>query len=126
MEEVEREQRARRQRNNRGIKKRGVNQEVRGYPTGVYFTDRSDSDWKKDKGTDRSESEMVTGWRREQPNATANPCVRKDKKVYFTDLDEEVMVDFAKDHEELYDKTPQHVQEQCQERWPLGKICKKT
>ena len=42
--------------------------------------------------------------------------------IYLTESDEEAIVDFEKDHEELYDKT----NKQGQKGMPLGDVCQQS
>ena len=38
--------------------------------------------------------------------------------IYLTDSDEEAIVDFVKDHEELYDKTNDHFKDKARKECP--------
>ena len=42
--------------------------------------------------------------------------------IYLTDSDEEAIVDFVKDHEELYDKANKHFKEKSKEGMSLGEM----
>ena len=37
--------------------------------------------------------------------------------IYLTDLGEEAIVDFVKDHEELYYKTTEHFKDKARKEW---------
>ena len=82
--------------------------------------------------TRRSESEMDTEGGGE---ANTSQSQSRDKKghmmnSYITDSDEEAIVDFVKDHEELYDKTSKHFKDKARkdclwERFTRSrKLCK--
>ena len=66
--------------------------------------------------TESSESEMDTEGGGE--DSTSTECQSRRKKeymmnIYFTDSDEEGIVDFVKDHEELYNKTNGHLKDKA-------------
>ena len=44
--------------------------------------------------------------------------------IYFTDSDEEVIVDFVKDHKELYDKSSEHVKDKSRKEFLWEKFAK--
>ena len=43
--------------------------------------------------------------------------------IYFTDSDEEAVVDFEKDHEELYDKTKENFKDKSRKECLWEKFC---
>ena len=70
---------------------------------------------KQRQRTERSESEMDTEGGGEA--GTYQLLSRRNKRhmtnIYFTDSDEKAIVDFVKDHEELFDKTNKHFKDKA-------------
>ena len=69
----------------------------------------------KRRRTERNESEMDTEGGEEASTSHLQPRCKKGHTsyIYLTHSDEEAIVDFVKDHEELYDKTSEQLKDKA-------------
>ena len=78
--------------------------------------------------TNRSDTEMDTCTLGEGEEGTSHLHSRQKKghmiNIYLTDSDEEAIVDFVKDHGELYDKTNEHFKDKARKECPWERFGK--
>ena len=80
--------------------------------------------------TEETEETQDRGENRPRTDTDTDPeCMQSRQKkeqmksIFLSDSDEEAIVDFVKQHEELFDKTPEEFQRQAEERKTLGNCC---
>ena len=74
--------------------------------------------------TERSDTETEAAGGEEGPSPSPYKKGHKTN-VYLTDSDEEAIVDFGKDHKELYDKTSEHFKDKARKE-SLWEECVKS
>ena len=79
----------------------------------------------KHERTDRSDTEINTEDEGEARISQSHSRYKKGHmtNIYLTDSDEEVIVDFVKDHEELYDKTNEHFKDKARKECLWERLC---
>ena len=82
--------------------------------------------WKREQ-REREEEAQKEREERQRDEAMREEIIQSPEegvaeKIYLTDLDEEAILDFVKDHQEFYDKTNKHCG-QGQEGMLVGKVC---